>query len=94
MSAAVSKAQVPFSLGNLSYINSSYEEQPAASRAPRKRSVFTRFREWRQRGQIAIELSLMTDRELADIGLSRADLSRVFDPAFTNHARDRGYIGF
>ena len=37
----------------------------------------------------------MTDRELSDIGLSRSDLARVFDPAFAA-ARDRGheYIGY
>jgi uncharacterized protein YjiS (DUF1127 family) len=28
------------------------------------------------------ELSMLSDHELADIGLSRADLGRVFDPAF------------
>ena len=36
------------------------------------------------------EMSLMTDRELSDIGLSRSDLARVFDPAFAA-ARDRGH---
>jgi uncharacterized protein YjiS (DUF1127 family) len=36
------------------------------------------------------EMSMLTDRELADIGLSRADLPRVFDPAFAmEHARGR-----
>jgi len=32
------------------------------------------------------ELSGLSDHELADIGLARNDLSRVFDPAFA-HAR-------
>ena len=31
---------------------------------------------------------MLTDRELADIGLSRVDLPRVFDPAFAaDHVR-------
>jgi uncharacterized protein YjiS (DUF1127 family) len=84
-----------FSLGNQSYINSSYEEQPAAAPAPSKRSVLTRLSEWRHRRQITAELSLMTDHELADIGLSRADLSRVLDPASgAARTRDRRYIVF
>jgi len=28
------------------------------------------------------ELGMLSDHELADIGLSRVDLPRVFDPAF------------
>lgn len=93
MNSLLTDAQVTFSLGNQSYINSSYEEPPVAPPASSKRSVFTWLREWRQRRQVAAELALMTDCELADIGLSRADLSRVVDPAFAaRHARNRGYI--
>ena len=37
----------------------------------------------------------MSDRELSDIGLSRADLPRVFDPAFaSDHARGRDYVAY
>jgi uncharacterized protein YjiS (DUF1127 family) len=33
----------------------------------------------------------MSDRELSDIGLSRADVPRVFDPSFVaDHTRGRG----
>ena len=35
-----------------------------------------------RRRAVLDELSLLSDRELADVGLSRADLTRVFDPAF------------
>ena len=95
MSATIIKGPGAFSLGSLSYINSSYEEQPAVQRAPRKRPALARFHAWRQRRKLAVELALMTDRELADIGLSRTDLSRVFDPAFAaSRARDGGYIAF
>ena len=38
--------------------------------------------EWRQHQAVLQEMELMTDRELADIGLTRSDLPRVFDPAF------------
>ncbi len=35
-----------------------------------------------RRRAVLDELSSLSDRELADIGLSRAELSRVFDPHF------------
>jgi uncharacterized protein YjiS (DUF1127 family) len=38
---------------------------------------------------------MLTEHELADIGLTRADLPRVFDPAFAaEHARGRDYIAY
>lgn len=36
-----------------------------------------------QRRAVIDELNMLTDRELADIGLSRSDLSRVFEPGFS-----------
>ena len=44
------------------------------SEMPRRRAVLT-------------ELSGLSDHELADIGLSRADLPRVFDPEFAQLRR-------
>lgn len=38
--------------------------------------------ELRQRRAVIAELSMLSDRELADIGLSRVDLPRIFEPAF------------
>jgi uncharacterized protein YjiS (DUF1127 family) len=40
-------------------------------------TIVTRHRN----SEAAAELAAMTDRELADIGLNRCDLPRVFDPA-------------
>jgi uncharacterized protein YjiS (DUF1127 family) len=40
------------------------------------------FAEFRQRRAVLAELSLLSDRELADIGLSRPELNQVFDPDF------------
>ncbi len=95
MTAPITKDQLAFSLGNLSYIDASYDEQPTAPLAAPKHSVFAWLRQWRQRRQVVAELALMSDRELSDIGLSRADLSRVFDPAFAaDHARGRDYIAY
>ena len=36
------------------------------------------------------ELSSLSDRELADIGLNRYDISRVFDPEFAREHSARG----
>ncbi|HEY7578257.1 MAG TPA: DUF1127 domain-containing protein [Acetobacteraceae bacterium] len=95
MTAQLTKDQLAFSLGNLSYIDSSYDEQLPVPAAPQKRSILARLHAWHQRRQVAAELGLMTDRELADIGLSRTDLSRVFDPAFvSDHARGGDYIAY
>lgn len=95
MTAQFTKDQLAFSLGDLSYVDASYDEQIPASRAPQKHSIFAWLHEWHQRRQVAAELALMSDRELADIGLSRADLSRVFDPGFAaDYARCRDYIAY
>jgi len=42
-----------------------------------------------RRRAVLDELSSLSDRELADIGLNRAELSRVFDPRFAE-SRTRG----
>jgi uncharacterized protein YjiS (DUF1127 family) len=36
------------------------------------------------------ELDSMTDRELADIGINRYDVGRIFDPEFACEYRGRG----
>jgi uncharacterized protein YjiS (DUF1127 family) len=41
-------------------------------------------------GKAVMELSAMSDRELWDIGLSRSDLGRVFDPAHNQDLMQRG----
>lgn len=42
---------------------------------------------WPSKRRTYAELLSLTDRELADIGLTRADVSRVFDPAFAQPQR-------
>jgi uncharacterized protein YjiS (DUF1127 family) len=44
-----------------------------------------------RRGEVMTELSSMSDRELADIGLSRGNLTRVFDADFAQEHRSRAY---
>ena len=46
---------------------------------------------WFRRGSAMAELNRLDDRELADIGLSRSNLSRVFDENFAREHARRGY---
>jgi uncharacterized protein YjiS (DUF1127 family) len=103
MNAIVGKDQLTaFSLGNVSYIGPSYEEPqtrtvsaPGGARPGLLSRLIAAVGAWRQRQMVLQEMQTMTDRELADIGLSRADLVRVFDPAFAaDHARGRNYIAY
>lgn len=102
MSAPTAKDQFSFSLGNVSYIGPAYEDAQAPSVKPGASGIrqwFAAFvaavSAWRQRQAVLQEMQLMTDRELSDIGLSRVDLTRVFEPTFAaDHARGRDYIAY
>ena len=99
MNAPTAKDQFSFSLGNVSYIDNSYEEPTAQVVKPAREGWFAHLlssvAEWQRRRAAVAELSMMTDRELSDIGLSRSDLARVFDPAFaSDHARGRDYLAY
>lgn len=52
------------------------------------RSLFAKLTAMLHRRSVTSELAALTDRELADIGLNRSDLGRVFDPRFE---RNRHY---
>lgn len=99
MSAHITNTQFSFELPSLSYIDAKWEEPnlraPAAPAKPRRRGLFAllahpvaTFAAWRRDSQAAADLALMSDRELLDIGLTRSDLPRVFDPAFNQDLRE------
>lgn len=44
--------------------------------------LFRRIGEWRHRRQVMNELAVLSDRDLADLGLSRQDIPHLFDPDF------------
>lgn len=102
MNAPTAKDQFSFSLGNASYIGPTYEDVQTPSVKPRPSgvgqwvaSLVATVTAWRERHAVSREMQMMTDRELSDIGLSRADLARVFDPTFAqDHARGRDYIAY
>jgi uncharacterized protein YjiS (DUF1127 family) len=102
MSAYTADSKFSFHLPSLSYIDAKWEEPslraPAApSRVVQKGGVAAwlsrqvgAFIAWRRDSQAAGELAAMSDRELMDIGLTRADAGRVFEPEFNADLRDRG----
>lgn len=100
MSAPIGKNQLAFQLPNLSYIDVSLEEPTLriAAPAPRARArrpgLFGRigsgFKAWRNRQRMITELEGMSDRELLDLGLTRADIMRAADPRYNTDLRCRG----
>jgi uncharacterized protein YjiS (DUF1127 family) len=100
MTAQITKDQFNYSLGNASYVDYSYDEPPARVIETPKPGIgrllkmaVAGFADWRRRQAVMHEMEMLTDRELADIGLARSDLPRVFDPGFAaDHERGRDYI--
>lgn len=104
MSAPLAKSDFVFKLStSRSYIGPDYDPAPAQDQAsqaaPRNLGraiadglafVVAGVRDWASRQATLSEMDSMSDRELADIGLNRGDLPRVFDADFvTDHARGR-----
>jgi uncharacterized protein YjiS (DUF1127 family) len=50
--------------------------------APRLRAIAKWFTDALRRRSVIEELGMLSDHELSDIGLTRADIPRVFDSAF------------
>jgi len=101
MSAHIANSQFSFQLPSLSYIDAKWEEPSLreAAPSPRVRSrglaawlshQVAALVAWRRNSEAEAELQAMSDRELADIGLSRSDLSRVFRPGFDLDLYQRG----
>jgi uncharacterized protein YjiS (DUF1127 family) len=99
MSAPMTKSQMAFELPTLSYIDTRWEEpavQPVAT--PVREHGFAAwlaagvegFRARRANARALNELSVMSDRELFDVGLNRGDLNRVFDNTLNQDLRSRG----
>ncbi|HEY5301463.1 MAG TPA: DUF1127 domain-containing protein [Acetobacteraceae bacterium] len=53
-------------------------------------AFFRRARGFTGRMSVRKELYAMSDRELSDIGISRYDIQRVFDPTFAREHASRG----
>jgi uncharacterized protein YjiS (DUF1127 family) len=91
MSAFTANSQTLFELPRLSYIDARWEEpnlrttegnrKPARTSGWLARQMGTLVT-WYSNREAASELAAMSDYELADIGLTRSDLPRVFKPDF------------
>ena len=88
-----------FALPSASYIDTSLEDQNRVEdMRPAHTGGFTEWlasrvaalRVWNAQRRALSELSLMTDRELMDVGLNRGDFSRIFDEAANTDLRARG----
>jgi uncharacterized protein YjiS (DUF1127 family) len=100
MSAHFADSDFNHRLPSLSYIDAKWEEPELrlpAYKAPRRAGFaewlagnLNSLRTWFRDNEAAGELHAMSDRELHDIGLSRSDLGRVFDPALNQDLRRRG----
>lgn len=70
-------------------------------RRPGRRGVIARglgamragIHEYIRRQRVISELSRLNDRELADIGLMRTDIRRIFDPAFAKERAVKRCMG-
>jgi uncharacterized protein YjiS (DUF1127 family) len=94
MSAPIAKNSFAFELPNLTYVDASLEEAALRVAAPPGKprglaALMAAFRAWREKRVAMDQLAAMTEHELADIGLSRADVARVFDPTRNQDLRDR-----
>ena len=99
MSTSTANNHFTFSLPSLSYIDTSLEEQNLAPVArPADPRGFTEwlahrvaaFRTWNNERRALNELSLMSERELMDVGLNRGDFVRMFDDSANADLRARG----
>jgi uncharacterized protein YjiS (DUF1127 family) len=102
MSAHTANSQYAFELPSMSYIDAKWEEpnlrtpaaQPTVVRKGGLAAWLSRrvaaFAAWRRDSEASSELASMSDHELSDIGLSRADVSRVFKPDFNEDLGWRG----
>ncbi len=102
MSAHIANSQFSFQLPSLSYIDAKWEEPSlrelvAPSQKVRSTGLAAWLSRqvaamvaWRRNSEAAAELRAMSDRELADIGLSRCDLSRAFQSGFGQDLHQRG----
>jgi len=94
MSAPIAKSQFTFELPNLTYVDASLEEANLRAAAPPSKphglsAWIAAFHAWREKVAAMNELEMMNDRELADIGLNRGDVHRVFNAAYNQDLRDR-----
>jgi uncharacterized protein YjiS (DUF1127 family) len=98
MSVQTSKQAAAFRLPEMLSYHSTWDDADYEPVLPPRRrgwagrlvsSVRRAMTEVPRRRAMQQELSSMTDRELADIGMNRYDVGRIFDPEFAREYRER-----
>jgi uncharacterized protein YjiS (DUF1127 family) len=91
MNASMNKNEFAFKLPEMLSYHSTWEDADYEPTLPRRHQSWVVrmgvatvrwFKDYAERRRVVSELSQMSDRELADLGLSRYDIPRVFDPEF------------
>lgn len=97
MSVHPSRQALEFNLPDMLSYHSTWDDADYEPVLPHRRRWNDRFgffrplRRMMERAAVRNELYSMTDRELADIGLSRYEIGRVFDPEFAREHALRGF---
>ncbi len=101
MSAPIAKTELSFKLPESLSYHTTWDDADYEPVLPARRrgllarlasAVTERFAAWNARRVAIEELAGMTDRELADIGLSRADIPRVTEKNFADEHASRGMV--
>ena len=101
MSAPIAKTELSFKLPESLSYHTTWDDADYEPVLPvRRRSLLARlasavaerYAAWNARRVAIEELGGMTDRELADIGLSRADIPRVTEKEFAEEHASRGVV--
>jgi uncharacterized protein YjiS (DUF1127 family) len=99
MSAPIAKTELSFKLPESLSYHTTWDDADYEPVLPsRRQGLFARlargvarsYAAWNARRVAVEELTGMTDRELADIGLSRADIPRVSEQEFAEEHASRG----
>lgn len=99
MTAHISKDRMTFVLPEMQSYHSTWDDADYAPQTPAPhRSVLRRLahgvaeyvRVMHERHVARAELETMTDRELADMGINRFDVNRLFDEDFIEEHASRG----
>jgi len=91
MNASINKNEFAFKLPEMASYHSTWDDADYEPRLPHRRQSWVArltaapvrwATAYAERRRVMNELAQMSDRELADLGISRYDIPRVFDPKF------------
>ena len=99
MNTSINKNEFAFKLPEMLSYHSTWDDADYEPGLPRRQAgwvsqlvaaplrIVTRMA---QRHRVMNELGRLSDRELSDLGISRSDIPRVFDPEFAAEYANRG----